>query len=92
MEFDRCVGNRDAVNFERAKAAYAAQGYTLPQIVFWNVASRRRQQPVTQNEQGVALVSGCTPRLFEQIAGGIASPYAFMLEVLGSARYAQIAA
>jgi hypothetical protein len=92
MEFDRCVEKGDAVNFEHAKAAYAAQGYALPQIVFWNVASRRRQQPVTQNEQGVALVSGCTPRLFEQIAGGIASPYAFMLEVLGSARYAQIAA
>lgn len=64
----------------------------LPQIIFWNVASRNRQQPVTQNEQGVALVSGVTPRIFSMVAGGVLSPYNFMMEVLGSERYAKIAA
>lgn len=92
MEFDACVGNASAVNFENAKKKYAGHGYRLPQIVFWNVASRNRQQPVTQNEQGVALVSGATPRIFSMIAGGNLSPYAFMLEVLGSGRYAKIVA
>ena len=43
-------------------------------------------------EQGVALVSGVTPRLFSMIAGGIVSPLAFMKEVLESPRYAMIAA
>ena len=92
MEFDRCVSNADLTNFQNAKAKFDAQGYQLPEIVFWNVASRKRQQPVTKNEQGVALVSGCTPRLFSMIAGGTMNPYAFMLEVVESERYAKIVA
>ncbi len=92
MEFDRCVRNADEVNFKSAQREYAEHGYKLPQIVFWNVASRHRQQPVRQNEQGVALVSGVTPRLFEMIAGGELSPYKLMMEVLESERYARIVA
>ena len=92
MEFDCCVNNASATNFKNAEAKFRAYGYDLPQIVFWNVASRHRQQPVTQNEQGVALVSGATPRIFSMIAGGILSPYAFMMDVLGGERYAKIAA
>lgn len=92
MEFDCCAENADQTNFERAKKAYAQYGYKLPEIVFWNVASRNRQQPVTMNEQGVALVSGCTPRIFSMIASGIMSPYTVMMDVLESERYAKIAA
>ena len=92
MEFDACVDHASEVNFRNAQRKYASHGYTLPQIVFWNVASRNRQQPVTQNEQGVALISGVTPRIFSMIAGGITSPYAFMTGILGSERYAKITA
>ena len=74
------------------KWLYAKWGYRLPEVVFWNVASRNRQQPVTVNEQGVALVSGCSPRIFSMLRAGILSPYAFMMSVLGSERYAVIAA
>ena len=92
MEFDSCVDNASAVNFKNAEKKYASYGYKLPQIVFWNVASRHRQQPVTQNEQGVALISGVTPRIFSMVAGGTLSPYTFMMEILGSERYAEISA
>ena len=92
MEFDCCAENAGQTNFERTKKAYAQYGYKLPEIVFWNVASRTRQQPVTMNEQGVALVSGCTPRIFSMIASGIMSPYTVMMDVLESERYAKIAA
>ncbi len=92
MEFDCCVNNASVTNFKNAEAKFKAHGYELPQIVFWNVASRHCQQPVRQNEQGVALVSGATPRIFSMIAGGILSPYAFMMDVIGSERYAVIAA
>lgn len=64
MEFNACVRNASVSNFASAKRRFAEHGYRLPQIVFWNVASRNSNQPVTKNEQGVALVSGCTPRLF----------------------------
>ena len=92
MEFDFCAEDASSTNFEYAKKRFHEAGYVLPEIVFWNVASRNRQQPVTMNEQGVALVSGCTPRLFEMAASGTVNPYAFMLEVIDSARYAKIAA
>ena len=92
MEFDNCVENASLSNFENAERKYSANGYKLPEIVFWNVASRHTQQPVKMNERGVALVSGVTPRLFSMVAGGIFSPYDFMLEVIQSERYAKIAA
>ena len=90
MEFDSCVEDSSEVVFENAKKKYASHGYKLPEIVFWNVSSRNRQQPVTQNEEGVALVSGATPRLFSLIAGGNLSPYKFMMEVIGKERYKKI--
>ena len=92
MEFDQCMDNARETNFRNAEKKYAKVGYKLPQIVFWNVASRNRQQPVTKNQQGVALVSGATPRLFEMVAGGNLSPYKFMMDVLEKERYAKIAA
>ena len=95
MEFNACVRNAEVTNFKNAKAKFEAAGYELPEVVFWNVASRNRQQPVTKNEQGVALVSGCTPRLFSQVVDGslaAMTPYEFMLDVLGGERYEKIAA
>ncbi len=92
MEFDCCAEDSDLTNFEYAKELYESAGYKLPEIVFWNVDSRNTQQPVTKNEQGVALVSGCTPRLFSMVASGELNPYAFMLEVIESERYAKIVA
>ena len=90
MEFDSCVENADITNFEYAKAAFGAQGYTLPTVVFWNVQSRNEQQPVTLNEQGVVLVSGASPRVFSMIQSGNLSPMAFMLDTLNAERYAKI--
>lgn len=92
MEFDSCAEHADLNSFEYARRAFKARGYTLPRVVFWNVASRALQQPVVMNEQGVALVSGCTPRLFEMVLDGRLSPYAYMLEVLNAPRYRDIAA
>ena len=92
MEFDSCAANAEITNFENAKRMFEAAGYRLPKIVFWNVASRNRQQPVTENEQGVALVSGCSPRIFSMVMDGSISPYEFMLSVVNSDRYAPIAA
>ena len=92
MEFDYCTVDSSMTNFEYAKKIFAEAGYKLPEVVFWNVASRNTQQPVKMNEQGVALVSGCTPRLFKMMAGGVVDPFTFMLEVVESERYAKIAA
>ncbi|WP_029231799.1 DUF2828 family protein [Butyrivibrio sp. VCB2006] len=92
MEFDFCAGNSKATNFEHAKAEFARYGFRLPQIVFWNVNSRNMQQPVGMNDQGVALVSGCSPQIFSMLKEGNLEPYKFMMSVLMNARYQKIAA
>ena len=92
MEFDMCTSNANMTNFEYAKKLYELKGYRLPQVVFWNVDSRRNQQPVRKNEQGVILISGFTPRTFEMIRSGQLDPYTFMMETLGAERYKDIVA
>ena len=92
MEFDCCVEHSSLSNFKNAEKKYAQYGYRLPEIVFWNVASRNSQQPVTMNEQGVALVSGCTPQIFGMLKNDSFDPYTYMMEILSSARYERIAA
>jgi hypothetical protein len=44
------------------------------------------------NDRGVALVSGCTPRIFDMLKNGITDPYSAMMEILGTERYSCIAA
>ena len=92
MEFDCCAENASLTNFQNMEQMYRKAGYKLPEVVFWNVASRHQQQPVKKNQQGVALVSGCTPRLFEMLAGGNLSPYACMMDILNRDRYKDIVA
>lgn len=92
MEFDWCAKDASVTNFEYAKKLFADAGYSLPRVVFWNVDARNSQVPVTKNEQGVALVSGCSPQIFSMVKSGNLNPYSFMLEVLLSERYARVAA
>ena len=90
MEFDSCARDASLSNFENAEELYRRHGYKLPKVVFWNVQSRNQQLPVRRNEQGVALVSGCTPRIFSQVMSGETDPYTYMMNVIGGERYAMI--
>lgn len=92
MEFDYCTRDASLTNFEYVKRLYGANGYKLPQVVFWNVQSRNEQQPVSMNEQGVMLVSGASPRVFSMVMHGNLTPYAYMMQVLGAERYAAVKA
>ena len=92
MEFDCCADNAELTSFEHAKKLFEDHGYKLPQVVFWNVQSRNRQQPVSMNEQGVILISGCTPRIFSMAASGKFDPVLLMKEVLLGERYAPVCA
>lgn len=92
MEFDYCTEDCSLTNFEYAQKLFSEHGYRLPDLVFWKVNSRNRQQPVSVNDQGVALVSGCNARIFYMLKSGILSPFALMMDVLGSERYAAIVA
>ena len=92
MEFNCCVEDGSVTNFEYAKRIFEEAGYQLPKVIFWNVNSRSMQLPVTKNEQGVTLVSGCNARLFQQVLSDHTNPLEFMMEVIGSERYEKIVA
>lgn len=75
-------------NFEEAKRKFESSGYKLPELVFWNVASRNNNMPVRFNEDGVAMVSGLTPTIFTSVLGSkITSPEAMMLDTLQKEDY-----
>ena len=68
-------------------------GYALPKVVFWNVASRNMQSPVEMNEQGVdALFPVAIREFFSMVTEDKCTPYEYMLDVLNQERYADIKA
>lgn len=93
MEFDAPdyrAGGR-ITSYDAIKRKFEAAGYVMPQLIFWNVASRANQAPVTATQDGVYLVSGASPSNFKHIAGAKAStPLEMMLEVINGDRYAAV--
>ncbi|HAG13408.1 MAG TPA: DUF2828 domain-containing protein [Ruminococcus sp.] len=91
MEFDRCIdGGNNRTLFEQMTALYANYGYRLPQVVFWNVASRNQNIPVTFTQTGAALVSGASPVIFNMVIGGNITPEVIMDQILENPRYAAV--
>ncbi|MDE7194616.1 MAG: DUF2828 family protein [Oscillospiraceae bacterium] len=95
MEFDCCVeGGNNFTVFETMKRKFARCGYKLPDIIFWNVNGRSNtgNVPVKMSQTGAALVSGCTPAIFDMAMGGEISPEIIMESVVNSERYAAVSA
>ena len=88
MEFNVAVGMPNASLFENIKAKYAAAGYAMPNLVFWNIAGRAGNVPVRRGTAGVALVSGASPSILKSVLSGTAiSPEVVMRETVMVDRY-----
>lgn len=88
MEFDRCI---NGTNLDGIRAKYAAAGYEMPLVTFWNVMGRNKQAPATKDETNVFLVSGFSAETVGKVLNAEAvTPEGLMLEVLGSERYSFI--
>lgn len=70
MEFNVGSPGNNMTNFEVMKKKYQLAGYTLPQVIWWNVAARNDNFPIRADETGTALVSGCSPSIFKSIVSG----------------------
>lgn len=66
---------------------YNAHGYKLPKLIFWNVASRTNTIPMTQNENGVILVSGFSVNILNMVMNDKMDPWEALKETLLSKRY-----
>lgn len=103
MEFDACVvagegkksgyyssgGSPVSVSaMSMIEKEYAAAGYKVPQIVFWNLNGRSGNSPVTYNKAGAALVSGFSPSIVKSVLGGEEmTPISIMLKTVMVQRY-----
>lgn len=76
---------------EMIRAKWAAAGYELPKLVWWNIASRTGTIPMQQNKAGVVLCSGYSQSMFKMLASDSADPYEALLEQLNIDRYKLVA-
>lgn len=76
--------------FDAIKKKFDGHGYKLPRLVFWNVCSRSETIPVTENELGVALVSGFSPSIADMVMSGEIDPWKALVNKLRSERYAPV--
>lgn len=67
MEFDMGVYSKNRTNFAGWKKAFAKKGYKLPIIIFWNVSGNTYGIPVTKFDQDVAMISGFSTNILENI-------------------------
>lgn len=96
MQFDQACSsgyygrNRNPANdsnFAVIEKKYADAGYKRPDLVFWNV-NASSDTPVTKDQSGTFLVSGCSPSILKYAVNCEAvNPQELMLEVLNSERY-----
>lgn len=85
MEFD-CVNSDDTV-FDTIKNEFLSEGYKLPKLVFWNVNSRTNVIPLTENENGVVLVSGFSKNILDMVMSSELDPKKALLKGLMVPRY-----
>lgn len=85
MEFDYCGKN---TNLSYARSKFEEAGYTLPNIVFWNIIARNVQFPATINDKGVVLISGYSPVTIKFITTGeVMSPFELVVQAVNKPRY-----
>jgi len=90
MEIDECTDD-SWLFYDQTKAKYEANGYEIPNVVFWNVNSRNDTYHASFDRKGVQLVSGQSPSVFKNLVTGVSlSPYEYMLSVLNTPRYDSI--
>ncbi len=88
MEFDMATcGRANETLFATIARKFAAYGYKLPKLVFWNVNSRTGVIPVKENELGVGLVSGFSVNVCNMVLSNELDPYKALKKVLDGPRY-----
>jgi hypothetical protein len=88
MQFDEATYGNQNTNFEVIKNKYANHGYKMPNLVFWNVNASNGDFPVTVNDEGVCLVSGCNPSILKSVLSAKSvTPVDIMFETINKDRY-----
>lgn len=94
MQFDQACGSNCWTNLETIRAKYRKAGYTMPQIVFWNVRGNTGTgaAPAQDDEKGVIMLSGFSKNLIPILISGekIPTPYETMVAAVNAERYQRV--
>ena len=91
MEIDSHCIKSDWLFYDHMAARFAQCGYTIPNVVFWNVNSRHDVFQNDSKRNGVQLVSGQSASTFKNLVECLdMTPEEAMLKVINSERYSQI--
>lgn len=87
MQFNQCTTYDDSA-MEMIRRKYADAGYTVPNVIFWQLNARPGNSPATANEKGVALISGFSPAIMTSVLKAEnVTPVDIMLTTINSERY-----
>lgn len=90
MEIDYCA-DREWTFYDLMKRTYAANGYDIPNIIFWNVESRQDVFHADSKRRGVQLFSGQSAATFKHLISSVGlTPVQMMEQVINTERYACI--
>lgn len=88
MEFDYMVTAPTNTFHDAMRKKYALAGYTMPNVIYWNVDSRQDTYHTDAKNKGVQMFSGQSPSTFKAIMENIGkTPYEAMVNVLNKAPY-----
>ena len=83
MEFDYIDRSNVGTNLDHIRAKYAEAGYTMPEIIFWNLNGRVGNVPATNADKNIGLVSGFSPSILKSILQGkVETPGELMLKTV----------
>jgi hypothetical protein len=88
MQFNQCIKHDDSA-MAMVLRKFADAGYTMPQIVFWNLNSSDNI-PVKADKSGAALVSGFSPSIMTSLLGADVdqfTPEGIMMKTVMLPRY-----
>lgn len=91
MQFDSShTGMRQAIT-DITKQMFEEAGYSVPNLIYWNVEAERPVFHSRKNDYGVQLASGCSPAILKQVLNAVnMTAFEAMMEVLNSERYSLV--
>lgn len=87
MQFDSCMHYDDSA-LQMIRRKFVDAGYEIPDVVFWNLEARTRENPVQIHNNGTAMISGFSPSIMKSVLSAKnVTPYDIMMETIGKDRY-----
>lgn len=85
--YGRWTKEGTSTEMERIRKRWAAEGYKLPHLIYWNVDARNNN--ILDSCPNVTFVSGASPTIFKSILTG-KTAWDLMIDVLCSKRYSKV--